>query len=303
MSSKNYHEPVLLQDCIKGLDIKSNGIYADVTFGGGGHAREILKNLDENGKLLAFDQDEDAQKNLWNDPRLIFIPQNFRYLKNFLRLNKVAELDGILADLGVSSHQFDLGERGFSTRFEGALDMRMNQGGTKKAEDILNSFEENQLKEIFREFGELNESSKLARKIIQSRNEKKITTTEELKAIAKMVMPSTEKESRFMAKVFQAIRIAVNDEMDVLNEFLNQTLEVLKPGGRLVVISYHSLEDRLVKNLMKTGNTKGIIEKDFFGNIYRPFIQLTKKPIVPTTEEIEKNNRSRSAKLRIAEKK
>ena len=300
--SYQYHHPVLLQDCIDGLNIQKNGVYADVTFGGGGHSREILSQLGPQGKLFVFDQDSDARKNVWQDSRLVFIPQNFRNIKNYLRLHGVKGVDGILADLGVSSHQFDVGTRGFSIRFEGFLDMRMNQSGSVTAEMILNNYDEKKISEIFRSFGEIKEAARLARVIANHRSEKKIQTTEELKSIVKMVMPKNEKEHQYQARVFQALRIAVNDELGALNEFLNQSLEVLNSGGRLVVISYHSLEDRQVKNLMKTGNTEGIIQKDFFGNIYRPFKQLTKKPIEPSETEIENNSRARSARLRIAEK-
>jgi 16S rRNA (cytosine1402-N4)-methyltransferase len=303
MTSYNYHQPVLLQDCINGLNIQENGIYADVTFGGGGHSKEILKHLGPEGKLFVFDQDPDAKKNLWDDKRLIFIQQNFRHLKNFMRLHGVKSLNGILADLGVSSHQFDAAERGFSIRFEGNLDMRMNKSEKVSADVLLNNYEEGKLAEIFRNYGELKEAKRLARTIANYRSEKQIETTEELKLLVKPIIPSFEKESKYLARVFQAIRIAVNDEIDALREFLEQSAEVLQPGGRLVIISYHSLEDRLVKNIVKTGNTEGEIKKDFFGNIFRPFIQITKKPIEPSETEILKNNRARSAKLRIAEKK
>jgi 16S rRNA (cytosine1402-N4)-methyltransferase len=302
MMNKQYHQPVLLKDCINGLNIRESGIYADVTFGGGGHSREIIKKLGSKGKLIVFDQDPDAVKNIWEDKRLTFIPQNFRHLSSFLRLHGIKGVDGILADLGVSSHQFDTGERGFSIRFEGPLDMRMSKSGTLSAEEILNSYDERKLNEIFRTYGEINESGRLARSIVNFRSEKRISSTEELKSMIKSIMPIKEKQNRYMARIFQALRIEVNDEMGALKEFLDQAIKVLNPGGRLVVLSYHSLEDRMVKNLIKTGNTDGKIEKDFYGNIYRPFKQINKKPIEPDAIEIENNKRSRSAKLRIAEK-
>ncbi len=299
---QDYHQPVLLKDCIEGLHIRPDGVYADVTFGGGGHSKEIIKHLGPKGKLFVFDQDPDAAKNVWQDKRLIFIPQNFRYMKNFLRMHGVTAVDGILADLGVSSHQFDSADRGFSIRFTAELDMRMNKAGKLTAADVINNYDEKELTRVFREYGEIENAWKLAREIIVKRAEKKIETTEELKAIAKKFVLKKDKEHQYHARVFQALRIEVNDEMGALKDFLNQSLEVLKPEGRLVVISYHSLEDRLVKNLTKTGNTEGDIKKDFFGNIERPFKLITKKPIEPTIQEIQRNNRSRSARLRIAEK-
>lgn len=298
----NYHQPVLLHDCIKGLQIKNDGVYADVTFGGGGHSKEILKHLNDKGKLFAFDQDPDTAINVWKDERLIFIPQNFRYIKNFLRMHGENQIDGILADLGVSSHQFDSAERGFSIRFDSELDMRMSKGGKLTASKILNEYSEEKIVELLWEYGDVESSRKIAREVVLKRSEKKIESTEELKAILKMFIPKRDKEHQHYAKVFQALRIEVNDEVGALKEFLEQSLDVLKPGGRLVVMSYHSLEDRLVKNTMKTGNTKGEMIKDFYGNIERPFKILTKKPIEPTEKEIQTNTRSRSAKLRIAEK-
>lgn len=296
-----YHRPVLLKECLEGLDIKPDGIYVDVTFGGGGHAKAILEKLGKKGRLFAFDQDMDAVKNVPPDERLTFIPQNFSFMKNFLRMYEVPQVDGILADLGVSSHQFDEAERGFSIRFDANLDMRMNQGGARTAAQVLNEYEEARLKQIFREYGEVDNAGKLAKLIADARLQQRITGTEQLKEIIAPCMPRF-RENQYLAKVFQALRIEVNDEMEVLKQMLQQALEVLKPGGRLVVMSYHSLEDRLVKNFMKSGNFEGKQEKDFFGNISRPFELITKKPIVPTEQEITSNPRARSAKLRIAEK-
>jgi 16S rRNA (cytosine1402-N4)-methyltransferase len=302
LAEDNYHQPVLLQDCIEGLNIREDGMYADVTFGGGGHSKEIMKHLGPKGKLFVFDQDPDAAKNVWKDERLIFIPQNFRFLKNFLRMYGAKQIDGILADLGVSSHQFNSAERGFSIRFDATLDMRMDKSGKTDAAKVVNEYDERALAKVFRDYGEIENAGRLAREIILKRSEKKIETTEELKSIAKKFVMKKDKEHQYYARVFQAIRIEVNAEMEALREFLDQSFEVLKPGGRLVVMSYHSLEDRLVKNIMKTGNTAGEIKKDFFGNIERPFKLITKKPIEPSDEEIQNNNRARSARLRIAEK-
>lgn len=295
-----YHVPVLLKDCIDGLNIKPDGIYVDVTFGGGGHSKEIFKHL-TGGKLFAFDQDEDAAANVINDKRFMLIPENFRYMKNFLRFHGAPLVDGILADLGVSSHQFDSETRGFSTRFNGELDMRMNRKGERTAKQIINEYKKDDLKKMLSEYGEILGAGKVAELICKSREQKKINTAEELKQV---LMPATPrgKENKFYAQVFQAIRIEVNNELDALINFLKQSATVLKPGGRLVIISYHSLEDRLVKNFMRSGNTEGKIEKDFYGNEQVPFKIITKKPITPEQEEIEKNNRARSAKLRIAEK-
>jgi len=297
----NYHQPVLLNDCIEGLRINPSGVYVDVTFGGGGHSKAILNQLNENGRLVAFDQDDDAYANRPDDERLIFVKQNFRYLKNYLKFYKIAQVDGILADLGVSSHQFDTAERGFSIRFDGDLDMRMNQNSPLTAAKILNEYSEENLANVLYQYGEIKESRKIARAIGKSRIEKPIETIDELK---KLINPFAKKfkESQFLAQVFQALRIEVNEELVVLKEMLMQAVEVLKPGGRLVVMSYHSLEDRLVKNLIKTGNFEGTIEKDFFGNYATPLEAVNRKVIIPSEEEIEKNNRARSAKLRIAEK-
>lgn len=297
----NYHQPVLLNDCIEGLRINPSGVYVDVTFGGGGHSKAILNQLNENGRLVAFDQDDDAYANRPDDERLIFVKQNFRYLKNYLKFYKIAQVDGILADLGVSSHQFDTAERGFSIRFDGDLDMRMNQNSPLTAAKILNEYSEENLANVLYQYGEIKESRKIARAVGKSRIEKPIETIDELK---KLINPFAKKfkESQFLAQVFQALRIEVNEELVVLKEMLMQAVEVLKPGGRLVVMSYHSLEDRLVKNLIKTGNFEGTIEKDFFGNYATPLEAVNRKVIIPSEEEIEKNNRARSAKLRIAEK-
>jgi 16S rRNA (cytosine1402-N4)-methyltransferase len=297
----NYHQPVLLKECLDGLQIKPDGVYVDVTFGGGGHSKAILERLGTNGKLFAFDQDKDAEKNIPADARLTFIPQNFMYMKNFLRMYEATQVDGILADLGVSSHQFDEAERGFSIRFEADLDMRMNQQSKKTAATVLNEYDENQLKHIFRAYGEVENAYKLVKLITDARITQPITTTEQLKTIIAPCTPKF-KDHQYLAKVFQALRIEVNNEIDVLKELLTQSLEVLNEGGRLVVMSYHSLEDRLVKNFMKTGNFEGDVIKDFYGNIARPFELITKKPLTPSEEEIERNSRSRSAKLRVAEK-
>lgn len=296
-----YHNPVLLKECIEGLNINPAGIYVDVTFGGGGHSREILKYL-TTGKLYAFDQDEDAVKNKIDDERFVLIKQNFRYLKNFLKMYNALPIDGLLADLGVSSHQFDEAERGFSTRFNAKLDMRMDQNGKLTAADVLNTYSEDELKRIFKLYGEIDNAGYLASIIFHNRKDKHIDTVNDLKVmITKCVKKG--RENQYYAQVFQALRIEVNKELDVLQELLTQSLEVLKPGGRLVVISYHSLEDRLVKNIMRSGKFEGEVEKDFFGNQLTPFKQITKKPIVPSAEENEINSRARSAKLRIAEKK
>lgn len=297
----NYHNPVMLQECMEGLNIKLEGVYIDVTFGGGGHSREILKLLGSKGRLLAFDQDADAQKNLPKDDRLTFIDQNFRYLKNNCRLQGAISADGILADLGVSSHQFDQPERGFSIRFEADLDMRMDQAGSLTAKQIVNNYSEEQLHRIFGIYGEIKNAKTLANTLVTQRLNKPINTVDELKlAIAKLIPKG--KENKYLAQVFQALRIEVNQELEALKEFLEQSVDVLKPGGRLVVMSYHSLEDRLVKNFIAKGKFHGEVEKDFFGNQIKPLESLTRKAIVASEEEIRHNNRARSAKLRIAEK-
>jgi 16S rRNA (cytosine1402-N4)-methyltransferase len=295
-----YHNPVLLKESVEGLNIKSDGLYVDVTYGGGGHSREILKHL-TTGKLYAFDQDDDAFANRITDEKLILIKQNFRYMKNFLKMYNALPVDGILADLGVSSHQFDEGTRGFSTRFEGVLDMRMDQSGKETAADIINHYEEQALIKIFSEYGEVENSKRLAACIVKERAVKPIKTTEELKQAIISCTPKM-KPQQYLAKVFQALRIAVNRELDVLQEFLMQCTEILKPGGRLAVISYHSLEDRLVKNFIRSGNFEGKVEQDFYGNKLVNFKAVNRQIITPSEAELTDNSRSRSAKLRIAEK-
>lgn len=296
-----YHNPVLLKDCIDGLNIKPEGIYVDVTFGGGGHSREILKRL-TTGKLYAFDQDDDAVRNKIDDPRFVLVKQNFKYLKNFLKLYNALPIDGLLADLGVSSHQFDEADRGFSIRFDAKLDMRMDQNSSLTAAEILNTYSEDDLKKIFRMYGEVDNAGYLASIIYHNRKDKEIVTVNDLKVmITKCVKRG--KENQYYAQVFQALRIEVNKELDVLQELLLQTLDVLKPGGRAVIMSYHSLEDRLVKNFFRSGKFGGEVEKDFYGNQLTPFTMISRKPIVPDEKEIAENPRSRSAKLRIAEKK
>ena len=301
-AEQTYHVPVLLRESVEGMNIHAGGIYVDLTFGGGGHSKEILRQMDETGKLFSFDQDEDAEKNILNDPRFTFVRSNFRYLNNFLRYYHVDKADAILADLGVSSHHFDDSERGFSFRFEGKLDMRMNKRAEKTAADVINTYSEEQLADVFYLYGELKNSRRLASALIKSRGNKPITTTEEFIDIVRPFF-GREREKKELAKVFQALRIEVNQEMDALKEMLQAACQRLRTGGRLVVITYHSLEDRLVKNMMKTGNTEGKIQKDFFGNIETPFRLINNKVIVPTPEETAINPRSRSAKLRIAEKK
>ena len=295
-----YHNPVLLHETVDGLNIKPDGIYVDVTFGGGGHSKEILKRLGPNGKLFAFDQDEDALENALPDERFTLIHENFRYIKRFLRFHGVKSVDGILADLGVSSHQFDVPERGFSTRFEADLDMRMSKRNELDAYKVVNEYDEANLKRVFSDYGELKVAPALARTIVDAREKKEIKTSEELKTVLSKYLPEKVK-NKVLAQIYQAIRIEVNQEMEVLKEFLEQSLEILKPEGRLSVISYHSLEDRLVKRFMKNGMFEGEPERDFFGNFSVPF-KLVGKLIVPTDEEIKINNRARSAKLRIAEK-
>ena len=296
-----YHNPVLLKETVDGLNIKPDGVYVDVTFGGGGHSKEILSRLNANGKLFGFDQDEDAWENALPDERFTLIQENFRYIKRFLRFHGIKEVDGILADLGVSSHQFDVPERGFSTRFDADLDMRMSKKNDLDAHKIINEYDDVNLKRVFLDYGELKIAPALARTIIEAREIKSIDTTDELKLILQRFLPEQFK-NKVLAQIYQAIRIEVNQEMDVLKEFLEQSLDILKPEGRLSVISYHSLEDRLVKRFMKNGMFEGEPEKDFFGNFSVPF-KLIGKLIVPTEEEIKINNRARSAKLRIAEKK
>lgn len=298
---REYHVPVLLKESVSGLEIKANGDYVDVTYGGGGHSREIFRHLNT-GRLFAFDQDEDAAANIITNERFFFIRHNFKYMRNFLSFYGIDKVDGIIADLGVSSHDFDVADRGFSFRFEGNLDMRMNRNTNQSAADIINNYTEEKLRIIFREFGEIDNAGRLAKQVILSRNTIAINTISQFK---QAIAPCTPKhlESKYLAKVFQALRIETNHEMDVLKEFLEQSIEILKPGGRLVVITYHSLEDRMVKNFIKSGDLTGRPEKDFFGNIECPLLAINRKVIVPTDEEIEINPRSRSAKLRIAEKK
>jgi len=295
-----YHTPVLLKESIDGLQIKPQGIYVDVTFGGGGHSHEILKKINK-GKLVAFDQDDDALQNLIDDERFVFVNHNFRFLKNFLKYHGFEKVDGILADLGVSSHHFDQPERGFSFRYDGELDMRMNRSAEVSAKDIINQYPEQELAKIFWEYGELKISRKLAKAIVNNRTDKEINT---IKSFTDLLMPFIPKhaEHKFLAKIFQALRIEVNREMDFLKEMLLQTAEVIKPGGRLVVITYHSLEDRLVKNFIKHGKFEGEAEKDFYGRTSVPFKAINRKVIVPDEKEIAENNRARSAKLRIAER-
>jgi len=297
----NYHTPVLLEEAIELLDIKADGVYADLTFGGGGHSRRILESLGENGRLYSFDQDSDTIANAPNDSRFNYVESNFRFLRSALRLRGVQQVDGILADLGVSSHHFDALPRGFSFRGEAPLDMRMNQRGGETAADVVNNRTEEQLSVILSQYGELDTTWKIAACIARARAVKPITTTAELVAAVAPCTPKKD-ESKFLTKLFQALRIEVNGEMEALKMALEQSLKVLKPGGRLVVISYHSLEDRIVKNFIRSGNTEGRIEKDFFGRSTTPWNVITKKAVVPSNEEIADNPRSRSAKMRAAEK-
>lgn len=300
MNEPLYHIPALLHETIEGLNIKPDGVYVDVTFGGGGHSKEILKHLNENGKLIAFDQDLDAIKNKIEDPRFIFVRSNFRYMKNFLRYHGIEKVDGILADLGVSSHHFDEAERGFSFRFDGPLDMRMNTESKITAAYILNNYEEEQLADVFYLYGELHNARKIARTIVAERSKTPIERIFQLIEILKPYF-GREKEKKDMARVFQAVRIEVNREMAVLEALLQQTIDVLNPDGRIAILTYHSLEDRLVKNFFKTGNFEGKLEKDFFGNILSPLKPVNNKIITASDEEVNKNPRARSAKLRIAE--
>ncbi|MFD2961951.1 MULTISPECIES: 16S rRNA (cytosine(1402)-N(4))-methyltransferase RsmH [Olivibacter] len=296
-----YHLPVMLQECIEALAIKPNGVYVDVTFGGGGHSSAIIQHLGEEGRLIAFDQDPDALNNALPDERFTLIHQNFRYLKNNLRLQGLKQVDGILADLGVSSHQFDEAERGFSIRFDADLDMRMDRVGELDAKGILNSYSEEDLHRIFGMYGEVQNAKSLAKVIVTSRLSRPINTVSDLKSIVSKLVPRG-KENKYYAQLFQALRIEVNKELETLQEFLVQAQAVLKPGGRLVVMSYHSLEDRLVKNFMAKGKFKGEVEKDFYGNEIKPFMLVSRKAIIASEDEIRQNNRARSAKLRVAEK-
>jgi 16S rRNA (cytosine1402-N4)-methyltransferase len=298
----NYHIPVMLNECIEGLDIKPDGIYIDVTFGGGGHSRAILDKLSTKGKLIAFDQDEDAKQNLPVDARLIFIDQNFEFLRNHVQYQGLMPVDGLLADLGVSSHQFDVDERGFSYRFdESMLDMRMNRTTGQSASEVLNNSSETDLADMFYYYGELTQARAIAKQIVTARQRKMISSVADLKLSLKQFAPKF-KDYKFWSQVFQALRIQVNREMDVLKSLLNQCEDVIKPGGRLVIMSYHSLEDRLVKNYINTGNFKGELEKDFYGNALRPFKAISKKATIAGAKELEINTRARSAKLRVAER-
>lgn len=298
----DYHLPVLLEQSIEGLAVNPQGTYVDVTFGGGGHSRAILQELGSEGRLLAFDRDADALANTIDDPRFTLIHEDFRYMKNFLRLNGINRVDGILADLGVSSHQFDEAGRGFSTRFDAELDLRMDRRQTTTAKDIVNTASEEELRGILHNYGELPNANRMARAIVSARAESPILTTFDLKKALESNIPRNQ-ENKFYAMVFQALRIEVNGELEALKVMLTQAVEILNPGGRLVVISYHSLEDRLVKNIIKTGNFEGEVKKDFYGNLLSPLKPITRKPVVADAEELMENPRSRSAKLRVAEKK
>lgn len=296
-----YHIPALLEETIEGLKIKPDGMYVDVTFGGGGHSREILKQLSTKGRLIGFDQDEDAMQNALDDERFTFVRSNFRYLSNFLKYHNIEKVDGILADLGVSFHHFDNAERGFSFRFDGKLDMRINTRSPLTAEKVVNDYSEEQLADVFYLYGEMHNSRRIASTLVRARSSQQIETIEQFLEVLKPFFPK-EREKKEMAKVFQALRIEVNKEMQALQELLQQSVEVLKPNGRLVVLTYHSLEDRLVKNFIRSGNFEGKLEKDFFGNILAPFKAVNNKVIVASDEEVERNPRARSAKLRVAEK-
>jgi len=299
-TQNEYHTPVLLKACIEGLNIQPHGIYVDVTFGGGGHSREIIKQLGKDGKLVGFDQDADAGKNSIQDERFLLIPENFKYIKRFLKFHGITEVDGILADFGVSSHQFNTAERGFSTRFDAKLDMRMDQSQELSAFQIINTYSEKELIRIFRQYAELKMAPKLASVIASGREINPIETTFELNSLLEPLFPK-HKTNKFLAQIYQALRIEVNAELDALKDFLTQTVDLLKPGGRLCLISYHSLEDRLVKHFIRSGNFDDDIKKDLFGNVQKPLKNIG-KVIVPEEDEIEQNNRARSAKLRIAEK-
>ena len=301
ITAETYHVPVLLNESIDGLAIKPDGVYVDVTFGGGGHSKEILRRLGKKGHLFSFDQDPDAEKNIVNDDRFTFVRSNFRYLKNWMRYYGVDHIDGLLADLGVSSHHFDDETRGFSFRFDAPLDMRMNKRAGTTAAEILNNYDEEQLADIFYIYGELKNARKIAAAITKARNEKRIETTDDFLHVTEKLF-QREREKKEMAKMFQALRIEVNHEMDALKEMLNGAIETLCEGGRLSVITYHSLEDRIVKNMMKAGNVEGKVKQDFFGRIEAPFRLVNNKVIVPSDEEQQQNPRSRSAKLRVAEK-
>ena len=296
-----YHQPVMLKECIQGLNIIPDGKYVDVTFGGGGHSREIMNHLNEDGVLVAFDQDLDAQQNLIVDERFIFVDQNFKFLKNNLRMHGILPVDGIIADLGVSSHQFNVPDRGFSIRFDAELDMRMDQSSVLTAKEVVNTYAEEDLHKIFGMYGEIQNAKSLAKTIVTARLNQSIDTVNQLKNAIADLIPK-QKENKYLAQVFQGLRIEVNQEMEAMRIFLEQSIEVLKPGGRLVVMSYHSLEDRLVKNFMAKGKFSGEVEKDFFGNDIKPFDVLTRKSVTASANELETNNRARSARLRIAVK-
>ena len=296
----DYHQPVLLKESVDALQIHPRGLYVDVTFGGGGHSREMVGRLEAGGCLYAFDQDEEAIRNVWDDKRLVFIPSNFRYMQRFLRLKGVDQVDGILADLGVSSHQFDEGERGFSYRFDALLYMRMNAREGKTAADVLNTLDEEELQRIFSVYGEVRNAKTLAQAVVARRDRLPFVRISDLTTLLDGLAKGN--RMRYFSQVFQALRITVNEEMEALEEFLVQSLRVLKEGGRLAVITYHSLEDRMVKNFFKTGNVQGEIVQDFYGNIERPWRLLTRKPILPSAAEVARNPRARSAKLRVAEK-
>ena len=300
-TAETYHVPVLLQESIDGLDIKPDGVYVDVTFGGGGHSKEILRRLGKNGHLYGFDQDEDAEKNIFDDDRFTFVRSNFRYLTNWMRYYDVDHIDGLLADLGVSSHHFDDETRGFSFRFDAPLDMRMNKRSGMTAAEILNNYSEEQLADIFYIYGELKNARKIASAVVKARDEKRIETTGDLMQIAEKLL-QREREKKDTAKLFQALRIEVNHEMDALKEMLDGACKVLQEGGRLSVITYHSLEDRIVKNFIKAGNVEGKMKQDFFGRTEAPFRAVSNKVIVPSDDEQQRNPRSRSAKLRVAER-
>ena len=301
MMSEAYHIPALLQGSVDGLNVKPDGVYIDVTFGGGGHSREILRRLGPKGRLFGFDQDADAEKNIISDDRFTFVRSNFRYIKNWMRYYEVDEVDGVLADLGVSSHHFDDETRGFSFRFEAPLDMRMNKRAGMTAADVLNNYTEEQLADVFYLYGELKQARRMAMAIVKARQQLPLRTTQDLMgAVGNLV--AKEREKKELAQVFQALRIEVNREMEVLKEMLNGAQELLAKGGRLSVITYHSLEDRMVKNMMRAGNVEGRVEQDFFGRVKAPLRVVNSKVITPSDEEVENNPRSRSAKLRIAEK-
>ena len=300
-TNSTYHIPVLRDACIDGLEVNPEGVYVDVTFGGGGHSKAIFNKLNNKGVLYALDQDEDAKANVWDAPNFNFIQSNFKFLSNQLKARGVHSVDGILADLGVSSHQFDVEERGFSTRGNANLDMRMNKVGSLTAADIINNYDEEELVGVLRKYGEIKNPRKLASEIIQKRVGAPLVTTRELTALLSKMAPKF-KEHRYYAQVFQALRIEVNKELEVLEQFLVQASDLLNPGGRLVVLSYHSLEDRIVKNYIKKGNFEGIMKKDFYGNPMKPLTEINRKPITPEEIEMSQNSRSRSAKLRIAEK-